>query len=251
MRRIALRRARIAGVGAGLLALSAAGLTPSSAADQASIYIVQGLPGRSLSFSVDGRTAVDALGGAEVAGPFPVKSGRRTVTVTDGDQTVLRTKVALPAGSSSEIVVHLPASPDGDPVITRFDNALDSVQQGRGAYAVAHVAAAGPIDIRVDGEVVFANVATGEYLHKVVPAKTYRVDLVSTGRTEPLVGPASLKIAPGMLTWLFAVGEPGMDLALVRHVVALPDTHGSKQPTAVGTGSGGQAAELMARRGKP
>lgn len=248
MGRLTLRRARVAGIGAGLLALSAAGVTPSLAADQTSIYIVQGLPSRTLSFAVDGHEVVADLAGATVAGPLPVKSGRRTVTVTDGDQTVLTSKVALAAGSSSEIVVHLPASPDGEPVLTRFDNDAEPVQRGRGAYAVAHVAAAGPVDIRVGGAVVLANVATGEYVHKVVPAEDYSVDLVATGQSDPLLGPVDVTIAPGRLTWLYAIGEPGKDLALVRHVVALPDTEGSKPPTRVDTGTGGQAAEL-ARNG--
>ena len=54
---------------------------------------------------------------------------------------------------------------------------MKPVQKGKAAYAFGHVAAAGPIDIRVDEKVVFANVANGEYLYKVVPAKTYSIDM--------------------------------------------------------------------------
>jgi hypothetical protein len=185
-----------------------------------------------------------------VAGPFAVKSGTRSMTFSDGGQTLVTSKVRLPAGSNSEIVVHLPASPTGDPIITRFDNNLQSVQHGKAAEAVAHVAAAGPMDIRVDGKVVFANVAVGEYLYKVVPAMTNSVDFVRTGKSKVLLGPVDVMVEPAKLTWVFAIGRPGKDLALVKHVIALPDKKGSKHPSRVDTGTGGQAAELAARSGR-
>jgi hypothetical protein len=205
--------------------------------------------------TVDGNEVVGGLAGGKVAGPFVVKSGTRSVTFTDRGQTLVTSKVRLPAGSNSEIVGHLPASPTGDPVITRFDNDLQSVQRGKGAEAVAHVAAAGPMDVRVDGKVVFANVATGEYLYKVVPAMTYSVDFVRTGKSKVLLGPLDVMVEPAMLTWVFAIGQPGKDLALIRHVIALSEKNlsekkGSKHPSRIETGTGGQAAELAARAGR-
>jgi uncharacterized protein DUF4397 len=241
--RRAMRSRWIAMVGGALIVLMSAGLTPSVAAAPTSIYIVQGLPSRTVSVTVDGETLVDALAGGKVAGPFPVKRGTRTVTVSDGSQTLVTNKVKLLAGSNSEIVVHLPSSPTGDPLITRFDNNLRAVQKGRAAEAVAHVAAAGPIDIRVDKKVVFANVATGEYLYKVVPAMMYRVDFVPTGKSKPLLGQLDLNIKRGKLTWVFAIGEPGKDMTVIRHVIDLTKGKGSKRPTEVRTGTGGQAAE--------
>ena len=250
----ALRITRIAVIG-GLFALISTGITPSVAKAQTSIYVVQGLPSRTVSVTVDGNEVVGGLAGGKVAGPFVVKSGTRSVTFTDGGQTLVTSKVRLPAGSNSEIVVHLPASPTGDPVVTRFDNDLQSVQRGKGAEAVAHVAAAGPMDVRVDGKVVFANVATGEYLYKVVPAMTYSVDFVRTGKSKVLLGPLDVMVEPAMLTWVFAIGQPGKDLALIRHVIALSEKNlsekkGSKHPSRVETGTGGQAAELAARNGR-
>jgi uncharacterized protein DUF4397 len=245
----ALRVTRIAVIG-GLFALLATGITPSVAKAYTTIYIVQGLPSRTVSVSVDGDEVVGDLAGGKVAGPFSVKSGTRSVTFSDGGQTLVTSKVKLPAGSNSEIVVHLPASPTGDPVVTRFDNNLQSVQHGKTALAVAHVAAAGPIDIRVDGKVVFANVAVGEYLYKVVPAMTNSVDFVRTGKSKTLLGPVDVVLEPAMLTWVFAIGRPGKDLELVKHVIALSDKKDSKdsrKPSRIDTGTGGQAAELAAR----
>jgi hypothetical protein len=239
-----LRVTRIAVIG-GLFALLSTGITPSVAKAQTSIYIVQGLASRTVSVTVDDHEVVGGLAGGKVAGPFTVKSGPRSVTFTESGQTLVTSKVRLPAGSNSEIVVHLPASPTGDPVVTRFDNNLQSVQRGKGAEAVAHVAAAGPMDIRVDKKVVFANVANGEYLYKVVPAGTYSVDIVPTEMSKPLLGPVDSRIKRAKLTWVFVIGEPGKDLAIVRQVISLSATKGSKRPTDVSTGTGGQAADLI------
>ena len=248
MARLALRRTRIAVLGGAVLALVSAGLTPSEASAPTCIYVVQGLPDRTVSVSVDGETVVDGLAGGKVAGPFPVKRGSRTVTVSEGDKALVTSKVTLPVGSNSEIVVHLPASPTGEEMITRFDNNLEAVQTGRAAYSVAHVAAAGPVDIRVNGNVVSANVANGEYAYHVVPSGTRTVDLVPAGMSKPLLGPLTMTLEPGMMTWVFAIGVPGKDLTILRHVIALADSKGSKRPADVGTGTGGQAAELAASR---
>ena len=245
MGRPTLRRIWVAVVGIGLFALLSAGLTPSSAADQTSIYIVQGLPSHTISVAVDGDSVVSGLAGGKVAGPFRVKHGTRTITVSEGGQTLVTSNVRLPTGSNSEIVIHMPASPTGQPMITRFENNLKPVQQGKAAQAFGHVASAGPIDIRVDKKVVFANVANGEYLYKVVPAGTYSVDIVPTEMSKPLLGPVELRLRQAKLTWVFVIGEPGKDLAIVRHVISFSATKGSKRPSEVSTGTGGQAAELI------
>ena len=248
MGRLALRRTWIALLGGVLLALVSAGLTPSVAASPTCIYLVQGLPGRTVSVSVDGETVVGNLAGGKVAGPFPVKRGTRTVTVSEGNQTLVTSKVSLALGSNSEIVIHLPASPTGDPMVTRFDNNLEAVQTGRAAHSIAHVAAAGPIDVRIDKNVVSANVANGEYTYKVVPAGTRSVDIVQTGMSEPLLGPFDSTLEAGKMTWLYVIGVPGKDLAILRHAISLEATKASKRPAEVRTGTGGQAAELVASR---
>jgi hypothetical protein len=73
---------------------------------------------------------------------------------------------------------------------------------------------------------------------------TYRVDFVPTGKSKPLLGPLDVMIKRRKLTWVFAIGEPGKDLAVIRHVIDLTTSKGSKRPKDVRTGTGGQAAEL-------
>jgi len=76
---------------------------------------------------------------------------------------------------------------------------------------------------------------------------TNSVDFVRTGKSKVLLGPVDVMLEPAKLTRVFAIGRPGKDLALVTHVIALPDKKGSKHPSRVETGTGGQAAELAAR----
>ena len=54
-----------------LIALMSAGLTPSVAAAPTCIYIVQGLPSRTVSVTVDGETLVDCAGWRQGGGTFP------------------------------------------------------------------------------------------------------------------------------------------------------------------------------------
>ena len=156
---------------------------------------------------------------------------------------MLERNISVGAGSNSDVVIHRPASPTGAPVVTTYRNKLDAVAADKGAIRVAHTAAVGPADIRVNGKVLFANVANGESLDLVVPAATYTVDIVPTGTNGPRVlGPAQLPIKARSLTRVFAIGEPKsgtMNVAV--GIINLPKT-GTTSPKRVETGTGGQAA---------
>ncbi|WP_233712165.1 DUF4397 domain-containing protein [Kribbella turkmenica] len=223
-------------------------VAPAEAAEAAvgaHLYIVQGLPGRSLDVSIDGRTVTSGLATTKIAGPFRVAAGKRMVTAREGGKVVIQRELTLGSGSSVDAVIHLPVSPTGAPVLTSYVNKLTSVPKDKAALRVAHDAAVGPADIRVNGQVAFANVANGESLEAVVPAATYKVDIVPAGATSPVVlGPLDLPLRAGYLTRVFAVGNPNartMNVAL--GTIKLPAT-GSGTPGLVETGTGGQAAEL-------
>jgi hypothetical protein len=65
------------------------------------------------------------------------------------------------AGSSSDLVLHLTTAAADPPVVTQFPNDLAGVPSDKASVTVAHTAAVAPADIRVDGTVLFANVANG------------------------------------------------------------------------------------------
>jgi uncharacterized protein DUF4397 len=233
-----------------VLAVTVAGLgllvaAPAQAAGNGVLHVIQGLPGRTLDIAVDGKTVATGVKATEVIGPLTVAAGPRKITAKDGGKLVIERQVTVAADSNLDVVIHRPASPTAAPVITTYVNKLAAVPRDKGAVRVAHTAAVGPADIRVNGKVLFANVANGESLDVVVPAGTYSVEIVPAGSTKPVVlGPLKLPVRAGYLTRVFAVGEPTsktMNVAVAT--LKLPGA-GSEKPGLVNTGTGGQAAAL-------
>lgn len=226
---------------------------PAQGAAGANVYIVQGLPGKSLDITIDGHSVATGVQAAQLVGPFGVAAGKRMITAKQGGKVVIQREVTAGSGASMDVVIHQPASPTGAPVITSYQNKLNAVPKDKAALRVAHTAAVGPADIRVNGKVLFSNVANGESLDVVVPAATYSVEIVPTGATSPVVlGPLDLPAKAGYLTRVFAVGAPSQKTMTVAvGTIKLPAS-GSGTPELVNTGTGGQAAQLdQARNSAP
>lgn len=238
-----LRRAIII---AGVILGSAALVTPAADADtQATVYIVQGLPGRAVTVAVDGRTVVTDAEPGKISDPIKIDSGEVTVSVIVDGTTLLTSETTLAAGSNSDLAVHLPIVPNGDPVLTVFDNDLTAVPKGKAGLAVAHVGIEPPADVMVDDKVIFANVTNGDFVYTVVPAGTYQVKCVSAGHSQmkmpALMGPVELTVEGGTLTRVYAYGDPAAELmTYTSHTIKLAST-GSDRPKDVDTGTGGQA----------
>lgn len=230
---------------------TATAATAAAAEEAATLYLVQGLPGEGIDMAVDGKTVAHDVQTTSVVGPIAVSSGTRTLTFTDNvGEVVAENTLDAQAGSSSDLVLHLTTAAGDPPVVTQFTNDLTGVPSDRASLTVAHTAAVPPADIRVDGQVLFANVANGESLNLVVPAGSYSVDIVPAGESSPIVfGPVNLTVQGGSLNRVYAVGDPSaktMNVAV--HVITLPES-GSAQPTMVNTGTGGIAVvvQLIAR----
>src|SRR6476661_4312920 len=174
--------------------------------DTATVYLVQGVPGT----AVDGKSVAQDVPTTTVIGPIAVGAGTRTITFTDTNGKVLaENTLAATAGGNSDLVLHLTTAAGDPPVVTKFDNDLTGVPSDKASVTVAHTAAVPPADIRVDGKVLFANVANGESLNLVVPAGSYSVDIVPTGASSPVVfGPVNLAVQGGSLNRVYAVGDP-------------------------------------------
>ncbi len=240
--RIIGRWARVA-LGLGIVS-AGAGLTvaPSYAAADAKIYIVQGLPGLALDVRVDGKTVAKDVRTAGIAGPFKVAAGSRKITFADDGDVVLERMFSVKAKSSWDVVVHLPEAADGDPVVTVYSNDVSPVPKGKSRLVVAHTAAVPDADIRVNGDVLFSNIANGEALKVTVPVATYKVAIVPTGKKKPVIlGPISLTVKGGALNRVYAIGDPAKKTMNVAVHVLPVDSRGSDKPKRVDTGTGGQA----------
>jgi hypothetical protein len=215
---------------------AAAPASPAKAVPQ--VYFVAGVSLR-VEVLVDG-SSVSTLAPKAVMGPVDLAEGRHHVEFRSPKWTV--SAEVMIDQPSVDVVVHRPADAADDPIVTVFTNDLHPIAEDRARLTVAHTAVVPPADIRVDGKVLFANVANGEFATVEVPADTYSVDIVPTEETTPLFGPIDLALTPGALNRVFAVGRPedgSMD-AIVQLIPLRTTT--SAPPRSVGAGSAGLVA---------
>jgi hypothetical protein len=232
----------VAAASASVLLLAGLSTAPSQAAADAKVYVVQGLPGKSLDIKVDGKTVARNVKTAAVVGPFSVRAGNRKVTFSDAGEVVLERMFPVKSKSSWDVVVHLPEASRSKPTVTVFRNDQTAVPRGKASLTVAHTATVPPADIRVDGKVLFANIGNGESLNLVVPVATYKVAIVPTGKSKPVIlGPVSLTVKGGSLNRVYAIGDPSKKTMNVAVHVIAAGARGSRTPSKVDTGTGGQA----------
>jgi Domain of unknown function (DUF4397) len=246
----AARWSKLGLLAAGVLALAGLTISPSYAASDTEIYIVQGLPGKDLDVAIDGESVAKGVKTAAVAGPFKVEPGSRMVTFSESGTTILENTVSIKEGSKVDVVAHLPgpaqrsakSSSSDEPLVTAYKYDDVKVPKGKALLVVSHVAKVPPADILVNDQVLFANIANGESLQLVVPVATYKVSIVPSGKTEPVfLGPVSLTVKGGAINRVYAVGDPEEKTMNVAVHVLTAGSTGSGEPSEVNTGTGGQA----------
>lgn len=227
---------------AGALTAGGLGSAPSYAAGDGQLYLIAGLPGKTLDFAVDGSSAAKGTKSGDIVGPIRVHGGQHTITVTSGGSSLIKKTVFLGADWSMDVVAHLPDDPQGAPLLTAYKNDLTAVPADKASLTVAHDAAVPPADITVNGKVLFKDIANGEWLHIVAPVATYSVAIVPTGKSKPVFfGPVDLTVSGGSLNAVYAIGNPAAKtMNVVVHVLQTRKT-GSARPSGINTGTGGQA----------
>ena len=211
-------------------------ISPSYAANDTGIYIVQGLPGKNLDVAIDGESVAQDVRTAAVAGPFKVKPGSRMVTFSEDGTTVLENTFSIKEGSRP-ISSRICPLPHQAILWSRCTSTTQSsVPKGKAQLVVSHVAAVPPADILVNDQVLFANIANGESLELVVPVATYKVSIVPTGKKTPVFfGPVSLTVKGGAINRVYAVGDPEKKTMNVAVHVITAGTTGSGKPSEVNT----------------
>ena len=219
--------------------------TAATAAPSGQVYLLQGLPGRHVDLFLNGEKVGSDVAPKTVVGPLALAAGSYQLRVAESgaSTSLLQRSVTVAASDSLDAVVHLDAEASPTPSLTVFTNDRSPINAGKTRLAFAHVAAVPAADIRVDGTVLFSNVANGEGLTTVVPAASYSVDVVPTGTDGPAVlGPATFKLTSGTLTRVFAIGQPARHtMDAIVQVIAVT-ARSASAPNNIDTGSGGAAA---------
>jgi hypothetical protein len=233
--------------GTGGAALAAAPQAGSAEGD-GRVFIVQALPGDVVSVTVDGEERSTGVATSDILGPLELSPGPHDVSVqSEGDEDwMLETTVQVAAGRTLDVVLHRPAAPNGDPVVTVYQLPLEPVAPDKGRVLLAHTATVPPADVLVDGALAFANIANGEFVDAEVPTGEHSAEIVPTGRSGPaLLGPLPLEVTPKTLTSVYAIGRPeDRSMDVIVHQLPVPQ-RGSDSPDDIETGSAGLVAGVQ------
>ena len=105
-------------------------------------------------------------------------------------------------------MLDLPADTGGAPVADVYRVSTSPCLPTR-AGPRARAATVPPADVRVDGKVVFEDIANGEFAVADVPAGQHAAALVPAGSTgKPILGPLDVDLPAGTVTMVYAVGSP-------------------------------------------
>lgn len=235
-----------------VLGLSAASSQASSGAGAgaeaprpAQVTVIQAVPDASVDVSIDGREVAAGAGVGDVLGPFELSPGSHDVVFT-GEGMEVASTLDVRAGAASDVVLHLPAEVDGDPVVHSYAAPDGPIGPGKARVLLAHTATVAPADVRVDGQTVFTNIANGEFADADVPEGTIEVALLPSGSTEdPILGPLDVSLEARTLSMIYAYGNPrDGSMNVIAHTSPL-GTDGSAAPKRIDTGSAGLATSSV------
>jgi hypothetical protein len=208
------------------------------------IQVVQAVPRHTLDVSIDGRTVDATSREGAVLGPFSVTPGVHRVEFAGASGELrLVSMVTVASGSSSDVVVHLPAAPGGAPVVNSYQTPRAPIAPGKARVLIAHTATVAPADVRVDGKVVFHDIANGEYATADLAAGSHTVALLPAGLTAPpILGPLHVDLVAGTVTMVYAVGNPkNSSMKVILHRATL-SSNGAAVPSTIDTGQAGLVA---------
>jgi hypothetical protein len=237
---------RILGLGgAALLAASLWGIGgPAQAADNAQVSILHGVPGATVDVYANGKALLKNFKPGTHTDPQSLPAGTYDLKVVkagdgaDGDAVIKADNVKVPGGANITVVAHL--NEDGDPSLTPFVNDVSTIPAGKARITVRHTAAAPAVDVRAGGDPVFTNLSNSKEKSAEVDAGTVKADVVLEGTDDVVIGPASLNLAEGTSTIVYAWGSAEDD-NLKLAVQTIEGLHGN--PGGVPGGTGGQAAD--------
>ena len=168
------RRTAMIGVAAAAGLLPLAVVTPSHAAENATVSVLHGVPGLTVDVYANGEELIPDFEPGTLTDPLKLPAGSYDLTVfpagegPDGDPAVEAKGVEVPAGANATVVAHLDAN--GDPMLSLFANDASPVPAGKARLTVRHVAAAPAVDVRADEQPVFEGLENPDEVSSEVPA---------------------------------------------------------------------------------
>lgn len=232
-----------------LTAIATASFTaaPASAQDgEATVSVLHAVPGLTVDVYANGDELIPDFKPGTLTDPQALPAGTYDLEVyADGDDPANATPaiqakgVEVPAGANATVVAHLNAN--GKPTLTPYVNDVSATEPGQARLVVRHDAAAPAVDVKANGDVLFAGLTNPNEESADVPAGTYSAAVTLAGKSQPVLGPTDVDLAEGTSTIVYAWGsaeEGNLDLA----VQTIDGLHSS--PSGVPGGETGEAAAM-------
>ena len=234
--RTSLRAAGVVGTAGALVLLA----TPATAADNATVSVLHGVPATPVDVYANGQRLIDDFQPGTLTDPLQLPAGSYDLALYPADAQdasgapLLEAKgVAVPAGANVTVVAHLTA--DGKPALTPFVNDVSAIPAGQARVTVRHTAAAPAVDVRAGGAVAVPGLENPKEASLTVPSGTVSADVVLAGTSTVAIGPADLTLAEGTTNIVYAWGSQDAGFKLAVQTVG----GGHSAPSGVPGGSAG------------
>ena len=227
------------------MATASIGLVPSSSgAAQAtgSVRVVHGLRGVVADVYLDGGLVLQTFEPERTTDALSLPAGPHQVDVrlagsaADSTPAVSGT-LNVPAGGSVSAVVHL--SGQSTPTMTVFTDEMTQVPAGQTRVVVRHVAAAPPIDVRLNQQVVASNLANASQAETDVAPATYELAVGTAGTPGTITPPQNVPLPEGTANTMYLIGDQA---ASTLAWIAVQQAGLQTPPAAVQTGNSEVAA---------
>jgi hypothetical protein len=214
----------------------------SFAADNAYLYIVQGIPGRDIAENLNPGLPVDVLINGDtciprdlsfesIVGPYTFSPGTYEVLVSESNTLapctntpIINSQVTLTSGASVSAVI---AISGGSPTLLQFTNNVSSVAADKARFVLSHAADAGELlatltQQNVTNPKTFTMTADpGKQGTITIPSGTYLVEVTLDGSTTVFAS-ETISVGGQSATFLYAVGEAAnKSVRVVRKTVPL------------------------------
>jgi hypothetical protein len=231
-------------VGAGLPAVAASGAPPPPA----SVVLVHGVRGLVADVYLDGKLALATFQPVRSTDPIALPAGRHAVDVRQAGAAasstpILHAEVTFVGGIRQSAVVHL--DPAGKPAITMFRDDVTPVPAGATRIVVRHVAAAGALNVLLDGTAVAKDLVSDHEVEHQANAGSHQLAITDPASGTNLSPPQQVNFAEGSANFMYVIGSQKDD-TLGWAAVAVRGLETA--PTRVQTGDGSLAGHRSSTR---
>ena len=186
--------------------------------DYATVTFFNGITDRTVDVYIDGKRKFNNVDPGDFENSLKVREGDREVAITKWNarndrRPIVELDVDLDEDTDYTIAAHF--DEDGDKTATLFENDTDRVRRGDGRLTVRHVAEAGAVDVRADGDRIVKYLKNGEEKVLVLDADEYSVKVTKHGKKRALIGPEDVDVERRTNTIVYAWGdEDNLELAI-------------------------------------